>query len=1029
MAMPIYDSFSSPQAKYRPLPFWFWNSKMEPDIVEAQVRDFAQKGLGGFFIHARFGLETEYLSREWMECVERAVKTARETGLEVWLYDENGFPSGIGNLKVSRITDYRPKFVEYKEYETEGGSETDILLGNAEVLLARAQATGKKKQEDIDLTGEAFEGRLIWKAPRGSWKIQMYVLRYIEDENDVVYGVDYLNADAMQYFLDYSLAPYEKAVGEHFGKTIRGVFTDEPTLLAWHHQGNWFARREDARIVPWSKSVARLLEEKTGNGASELLPHIFFDVDESSGEKRRMFWQTVSEVYLESFFWPYKRWCEERDLRFTGHVLFEEGLYLNTQFQADITKNLAAFHIPGTDHLASVTETPYGGHCNLAQQLTNVQGEKLAVSTGRLAGKEAVISETYGCAGWQLDFATMKKIADWQYALGINMLCPHAFFYSIEGFRKLDAPPSQNHMCAWRHYRKFADYIGRLSVVMREGKPRTRTLVYYPLDDFQRAYTVGQPRERDRIINDSFDLACSYLLQMQHDYNIVTAEQLKGAIIGDGCIRIGGREYDTLVADESVVRNGVGDNIRGFVSTGGNWIIPPNTITPPTEKQAEGQMRRVCEKLEVNVDADMLEGVLSRLFGERAFAWWRKAIGDGAVCSMQTGLGNRDNFAGALHEIFEAKGNADITITGKDGEMLSHVRCTGVDFEDKTGWFVANTSDEAAKCRIEIATLKDMVEWDLETGEKRGVDSAIEEDKRTFTYTLHPCGSAFFVCEEGAGRSVSVSNDSVRDEFMTLADQWVFEPEAPNVLPIDQWDMRIETGGMGRRYVYSAAFDCETVPSEIMLALDDIEYRTSLMGEMDITIDLNGTSWHSPAFNWYIDRGIKTLDISSAVQVGSNTLTISILHSPWSGQPHLLNSPAAVIGKFALDTDRKKIIAPREASFGESWTKIGYPYYSGTARYTQGVRLPKLPKRARVYLAIDDVMDCVEVVVNDKVAGVRLWEPWEVDITDCVKSGRNTVTLAVTNSMINFLQHEPKASGLGGLVRVIIETQPKKKRG
>ena len=48
----------------RPVPFWSWNDKLEPDELRRQIGAMQDAGMGGFFMHARGGLETEYLSEE-----------------------------------------------------------------------------------------------------------------------------------------------------------------------------------------------------------------------------------------------------------------------------------------------------------------------------------------------------------------------------------------------------------------------------------------------------------------------------------------------------------------------------------------------------------------------------------------------------------------------------------------------------------------------------------------------------------------------------------------------------------------------------------------------------------------------------------------------------------------------------------------------------------------------------------------------------------------------------------------------------
>lgn len=42
-------------------------------------------GMGGFHIHSRTGLDTEYLGSEFMEMVQKCVLKAKEEGMLTWL--------------------------------------------------------------------------------------------------------------------------------------------------------------------------------------------------------------------------------------------------------------------------------------------------------------------------------------------------------------------------------------------------------------------------------------------------------------------------------------------------------------------------------------------------------------------------------------------------------------------------------------------------------------------------------------------------------------------------------------------------------------------------------------------------------------------------------------------------------------------------------------------------------------------------------------------------------------------------------
>jgi len=84
----LADRFEHTGAEYRSLSFWAWNSRLDGEEVHGQVREMSEAGVGGFFMHAREGLETRYLGPEWMRCVREAVDEAGKLGLQAWVYDE-----------------------------------------------------------------------------------------------------------------------------------------------------------------------------------------------------------------------------------------------------------------------------------------------------------------------------------------------------------------------------------------------------------------------------------------------------------------------------------------------------------------------------------------------------------------------------------------------------------------------------------------------------------------------------------------------------------------------------------------------------------------------------------------------------------------------------------------------------------------------------------------------------------------------------------------------------------------------------
>ncbi|HOJ23545.1 MAG TPA: hypothetical protein PLY56_18620, partial [Armatimonadota bacterium] len=51
--LPAPSEFLNPPPGYGPVPFWFWNARMEEAEVRRQVREMAEKGCSGAFLHAR----------------------------------------------------------------------------------------------------------------------------------------------------------------------------------------------------------------------------------------------------------------------------------------------------------------------------------------------------------------------------------------------------------------------------------------------------------------------------------------------------------------------------------------------------------------------------------------------------------------------------------------------------------------------------------------------------------------------------------------------------------------------------------------------------------------------------------------------------------------------------------------------------------------------------------------------------------------------------------------------------------------
>ena len=101
--------------EYKSIPFWSWNNSLDIKELVRQIEEMKSVGMGGFIIHARQGLKDEYLGEKWFSCVEACLQKACELSMQVWIYDENGWPSGFVGGKLLQNESFRARFLEMRK--------------------------------------------------------------------------------------------------------------------------------------------------------------------------------------------------------------------------------------------------------------------------------------------------------------------------------------------------------------------------------------------------------------------------------------------------------------------------------------------------------------------------------------------------------------------------------------------------------------------------------------------------------------------------------------------------------------------------------------------------------------------------------------------------------------------------------------------------------------------------------------------------------------------------------------------------
>lgn len=421
------ESLKDPDASYRSAPFWSWNDRLEPEELRRQIREMKDAGIGGYFMHARGGLETPYMGDEWMKCIDACIDEGKKTGTQPWFYDEDGWPSGFAGGAVTALGE---------EYHIR-----NLVCGPA----------GREEGQVIGyyaVRGSAF--RPLGLSPSGAAPDEavLYVAQKVNP-----YYVDLLSPKVVDAFIKSTHEKYYARNGKDFGNAIFGFFTDEPQ----------FARS----MTPWSLVLPDEFYKDYGYDITGNLILLFMELDGYEAF-RSDFWRLVSRLYVGSFLKKIYDWCEEHHCKLTGHLMMEENLVAQMSATAGVMPGYAYMHQPGMDWLCRSIGTP-------------VPGKQLGSVAAQL-GKSRVLTESFALCGWDVSFEELRWIAGWQYVNGVNWLCQHLEGYTIRGCRKRDYPACLFHQSPWwDEYRGFNDYFARLGKLLSDGRDVCDALLIHPL--------------------------------------------------------------------------------------------------------------------------------------------------------------------------------------------------------------------------------------------------------------------------------------------------------------------------------------------------------------------------------------------------------------------------------------------------------------------------------------------------------------------------------------------------------------------
>ena len=163
------------------LPF-YWQRGDHTDTIPQEIQMIYDSGCRAVCVESR--PHPDFVGEGWWRDMDVILKEAKKRDMQVWLLDDDRFPSGHAVGRVGKeFPDYRAWELISNHVDFQGPAKDSMLLINkneSDVLLG-AYAYRRRADEDetcqydaIDLTDNIKSGYLYWDVPEGVWRIFVF---------------------------------------------------------------------------------------------------------------------------------------------------------------------------------------------------------------------------------------------------------------------------------------------------------------------------------------------------------------------------------------------------------------------------------------------------------------------------------------------------------------------------------------------------------------------------------------------------------------------------------------------------------------------------------------------------------------------------------------------------------------------------------------------------------------------------------------------------------------------------------------
>lgn len=952
------NTFARPDISFRSLPFWSWNCRVTRELIDRQLPIFKEMGFGGVTIHARQGLDVEYLSEEYFSLVSYTIARCKELGLRCWLYDDDKFPSGSAGGKVTKgHPEFRGRYLLLTEKPDNGYVAAYALFfeGNALKEYRRLM-----NEQEIDAARQA--GGVI----RYAYMKLINKEAWFEDEA----YVDTMNPEATKEFIRLTHEAFYARNGADFGATVPAIFTDEPRI-GKQKQISAALSHEDV-ILPYNDYFAACYQARYGQDPLDIVPDYIWDrPDGAALQNRYRYRDTTAECFATAYMDEIASWCREHRIAMTGHVLGEETLGSQAMTVGECMRAYRRMDIPGIDILCDFHE-----FSNVLQ----------AASVSHQFGREGVASELYGVTHWDCDFKTFKLQGDWQAALGVTHRVPHLSHMSLGGEAKRDWPGSIFFHAPW--YREFGlieDHFARLNSVLRKGRPVVRIGVIHPIESYWlRLGPENTTAAARKSMDEAFRSLTEKLLFRHLNFDFLSESLLPDLYKdeGDDLLHVGPMACDAVILPNlTTIRSTTLNALEKFHRQGGDIYFlgdAPSLVDAVPNERAE----RLAKK---SVHAKDIDALCVQLEKHR-------------TVSIENEAGEQaDNLLYQLRQ------------DGQDKWLfICHVYKT--------------ESEQPEKIKITLPGCYAVEAYDTLNGKTEQTAYQTIDNQTIIFYPLYGEDSVLFRLTPGrkSFRSLAEKDESHFETIAKINLIKSFDRREPNALLLDfaAWQIedgeihptqeilradnaiRAELGYFPRNERICQPYHMADTPAKKVTLYYTIHSHIKVSARLAIEelsacrVWLNGQEADRTVRGYYVDPALSVIDLP-ALQPGENHLRVEVQFRQKSNlEPLYLLGDFDVVFEDAVPwiTEKSPVL-----SWGDI-TKQGMPFYTGNLIYSFSV---DIPETAEYFVRVPAFSAPVlKVWADDREGSLVAFSPHRASL-GVMEKGKHTIHICLYGNRFN----------------------------